>query len=50
MGSKCSSCSRGPYTGLSDYCDGCRSDPDVGWGSGSTDHSLDDDGDEDEDT
>jgi len=39
---KCSSCpysSGGSRNSLSDICDGCRNDPDTGWG-GFTDHSL----------
>jgi len=40
--SKCPSSANGQRDGLSDYCDSCCNDPDVGWG-GYTDHSKDDD-------
>lgn len=35
----CPSSSWGMRDSLSDICDGCREDPDTGWG-GFTDHSL----------
>lgn len=35
----CQGCQYGSYDPLSDICDGCRSDPDTGWG-GFTDHML----------
>lgn len=37
--SKCKNCSYGGYDLLSDICDGCRSEPDVGWG-GYTDNAI----------
>lgn len=35
----CAHCPYGSYDKLSDICDGCRNDPDTGWG-GFTDHYL----------
>jgi len=35
----CKGCQYGSYDPCSDICDGCRSDPDTGWG-GFTDHML----------
>lgn len=35
----CSGCPYGSYDPTSDICDGCRNDPDTGWG-GFTDHAL----------
>lgn len=40
--SKCSNCEWASFGGSdpsSDICDGCRTDPDTGWG-GFTDHSI----------
>ena len=37
--SKCKNCSYGGYNKLSDICDGCRHEPDVGWG-GYTDNAI----------
>ncbi len=38
--SNCSDCEWGDFPdGSSDICDGCRTDPDTGWG-GFTDHSV----------
>lgn len=42
MGKNCKSCPHGTFgmgpDAMSDVCDGCRNDPDTGWG-GFTDHS-----------
>jgi len=35
----CKGCPYGSYDPSSDVCDGCRTDPDTGWG-GFTDHML----------
>jgi len=39
MSKNCSGCQYGSYDPMSDVCDGCRSDPDTGWG-GFTDHMI----------
>lgn len=35
----CTECSYGPWDPSSDICDGCRNEPDTGWG-GFTDNAL----------
>lgn len=37
--SRCGSCPYGGYSKTSDICDGCRNEPDVGWG-GYTDNAT----------
>ena len=43
MGKNCKDCDHRTFSGgpdpMSDVCDGCRNDPDTGWG-GFTDHSI----------
>ena len=43
MGKNCKDCDHRSFSGgpdpMSDVCDGCRNDPDTGWG-GFTDHSI----------